>query len=380
MSNGFIIVKLLFGGKLPVKFIFDTGAEHTILFHKSYSDLLRTKYSKRIEIKGSDLRANQYALVARNIKLKLEDQIMVKRDVLVLENFMELFQESLGIDIDGIIGGSFFRAMVLEIDYRKEVIRIFDPNKYKMNKKGYTELDIDVKRNKPYIMASSVFNLSDTIKTKLLLDTGASIPFLLHANTDSALVIPEYVLSGPIGQGITGQLEGYIGKIRGLKFGPFAFNGILTLFQDLPVANNETFVLTRNGIIGNDLLSRFSVIIHYLREKIYLKPYKKNYNEDFEYDKSGMIIYAIGADLRQFYVKTVIPGTPAYQAGIQTGDIIKKIGMWKDKFWTLEKINNLLQKKDGKKIKMVIERDGEKIKKTFILKDFFSEQVPPIKN
>ncbi len=380
IKNGFIVVKLLFGGKVPVNFIYDTGAEHTILFHKSYSDLLGIDYAKRIEIKGSDLNANQYALVARNINMRIEDQLMVKRDVLVLENFMELFQESLGIDIDGIIGGSFFRAMVVEIDYRKKVLKLYDPNRFEMNRKGYTLMDIEIKRNKPYLLASSIFNLNDTIKTKLLIDTGASIPFLLHANTDSALVIPEHVLSGPIGQGITGQLEGFIGKIRGLEFGPYEFNGILTLFQDLPISDNENFVLTRNGIIGNDLLSRFSVIIHYLRGELYLKPYKKKYNEDFDYDKSGMIIYAFGAELNQFYVKTVIPGTPAFEVGIMPGDIIKKIGIWKDKFWTLEKLNSLLQKKDGKKIRMVIERNGAKIKKSFRLRDFFNAPPEMIKN
>lgn len=373
IKNGFIVVKLKFGGELPVNFIYDTGAEHTILFHKSYSDLLGIDYAQRIEIKGSDLNANQYALVARNVNLRLDNQIMVKRDVLILENFMELFQQSLGIDIDGVIGASFFRAMVVEIDYRKNFIKLYDPNRFKMKRKGYTTIDIDIRRNKPYMMASSVFNLNDTIKTKLLIDTGASIPFLLHANTDSALVIPEHVISGPIGQGITGQLEGFIGKIRGLQFGPYQFNGILTLFQDLPTHEDTSLVLTRNGIIGNDLLSRFSVIIHYLRGKLYLKPYKKKYNEDFDYDKSGMIIYAIGPELNQFYVKTVIPGTPAHEAGILPGDMIKRVGIWKDRFWTLEKLNNHLQKRDGKKIRMVIERYGVRIRKTFRLRDFFND-------
>lgn len=120
LENGFITVKVHFNNTLPLKFIFDTGAEHSILFHKSYADLLQIEYSKRIEIRGSDLSASQYALIARDVYMRLEDQIPVKRDVLVLEESLQLFQESLGFDIDGIIGGSFFRGLVVHLDYGKE--------------------------------------------------------------------------------------------------------------------------------------------------------------------------------------------------------------------------------------------------------------------
>jgi hypothetical protein len=43
----------------------------------------------------------------------------------------------------------------------------------------------------------------------------------------------------------------------------------------------------RNGLIGNMLLERFEVFIDFHKAKLYLKA-KKNYNKDFEYDKSGM--------------------------------------------------------------------------------------------
>lgn len=372
LHNGFITVKLHFKNTLPLRFIFDTGAEHTILFQKAYADLLQLEYSKRIEIKGSDMSVSQFALIARNIPMRLDEQIPVLRDVLVLEESLQLFQESLGFDIDGIIGGSFFRGLVVEFDYKKEVIRLFHPNKFVLKKKGYTVFDIDVKNNKPYFVTQSVFSNKDTIYTKLLIDTGAAIPFLLHTNTDTSIVIPPFVIQGTIGHGLSGNLMGYVGKTNSLSFGNFKFEQILTLFQDLSFVKKENIKLSRNGIIGNELLSRFSIYIDYLHEKMYMKAEKK-YNQKFDYDKSGLIIFAFGPDLRQFYVKDVFTNTPAYEADIRPGDIIKKVGIWKDKNWTLSKLTKLLQKRDGKSIKMVIERNGMKLKKRFKLRDFFKK-------
>lgn len=372
LQNGFITVKLHFKNTLPLRFIFDTGAEHTILFHKAYADLLQIEYSKRIEIRGSDMSENQFALIARNVSMRLEDQISVLRDVLVLEESLQLFQESLGIDIDGIVGGSFFRGLVVELDYKKEVIRLFHPNKFVLNKKGYTVFDIDVKNNKPYFVTQSVLSNMDTIETKLLIDTGAAIPFLLHTNTDTSIVLPPFVIQGTIGQGLSGNLIGYVGKTNSLSFGDFKFERILTLFQDLSFVAQENIMLSRNGIIGNELLSRFSIYIDYLHEKMYMKAEKK-YNQKFDYDKSGLIIFAFGPKLRQFYIKDVFTNTPAYEADIRPGDIIKKVGIWKDKNWTLDKLTKLLQKRDGKTVKMVIERNGMKFKKRFKLRDVFKE-------
>lgn len=372
MKNGFITVDLKFDDKLSLTFIFDTGADNTILFHKPYADLLGVQYSKKIEIKGSDLRESQYALIARNISLRLKNQIPVSRDVLILEEALQLFQESLGFDIDGILGGSFFRGLVVQLDYAKKKIKLYHPTKFKLKKKGYTGFDIEIHGNKPYLYTNTMINPRDTLRTKLLLDTGAAIPYLLHANTDSSIVLPDFVINGTIGHGLSGSLVGFMGKIHGLSFGEYSFNNILTLFQDLSDIETKKVELIRNGIMGNELLSRFSVYIDYLNKRLYVKPRKK-YNKSFKYDKSGLVIFAFGQDLNQFYVKDVFPNTPAADAGILPGDIIKKVGIWKSRHLTLDKIVTMLQRKDGKKIKLKIERNGVEIKKQFLLRDLFQE-------
>ena len=377
LKQGFIVVNIKLDNKIPLDFILDTGAEHSVLFHRAYTDLLGMPYSKRIQIRGSDLDLPQYALISRNAIINLASKAVVKRDLLVLEENIQLFQESLGFPIDGIIGGSFYRGLVINIDYKRKKLRFYNPDKFKMKRSGFTEIDIEILRNKPYITTKTSINQNSISYTKLLIDTGAGIPLLLHANTDSTLVLPNIVINGTIGQGLGGNLEGFIGKVHKFEMDIFEFPEILALFQDFDdqIEHNRPSKIFRNGIIGNLLLSRFEIFIDYLREKLYLKPIGK-FNKDFDYDKSGLVIFALGKNLNQFYVKEVLPGTPAEEAGIMSGDLIKKIGIFGSNFWSLERITEKLRGKDGKKIKMVIERGGYKIKKTFRLRDLFKNNSP----
>ena len=54
-TNHFIIMDVMFSNVLPLKFIFDTGSEHTLLFKKEYADLLGIEYDRKIPLMGSDL-------------------------------------------------------------------------------------------------------------------------------------------------------------------------------------------------------------------------------------------------------------------------------------------------------------------------------------
>lgn len=64
-TNHFILLKLLFQKSFPLSFIFDTGAEHTLLLKKEYADILSMNYDRRIKLIGADQSEEMYALIAR---------------------------------------------------------------------------------------------------------------------------------------------------------------------------------------------------------------------------------------------------------------------------------------------------------------------------
>ena len=86
-------------------------------------------------------------------------------------------------------------------------------------------------------------------------------------------------------------------------------------------------------------------------------------------DKSGLIIFAYGADFNSFVVKDVIPGSPAEESGLQSEDIVVKVQGLPAHHYSLSGLNALLQKKSGKKIRMLISRKGERLLMEFKLRD-----------
>jgi len=370
LEQGFIIVKIRLGGVVPLRMIFDTGAENTILFDKEISQVLGIEFERQIPIMGSDLDSVLIANIARDVKMKLEGTRLVDRDIIVLEENNLLLKEKLGVDINGIIGGAYFPNVVLRIDYKKKLITLTSPKNFKKPNLKYHEYDLDIVGNKPYVKAD--ITIRDSVKSEvtLLLDTGAALPFLIHANTDSTLMLPDKLMIGNVGFGLSGVIHGYMGRSRKLEMGGLFFNEIATSFQDLDFDSlSATIQIIRNGIIGNNLLSRFIVTIDYTKEKLYLRPIGK-YNKEFDFDKSGLTIFAVGPKLDQYFVVAVLEDSPAARAGIYPGDYIKKVGCRKSKNMSLQSITNKFSRKAGKKVKLTIVRNEEEIKKEFILEDW----------
>ncbi len=373
LEQGFMIVKIRLQKTFPLRLIFDTGAEHTIIFNKMYSDMLKLPYDRKIPIIGADLSQEMYANIIRNIYMDLRGAESVKRDILVLEkNYLRLF-ETAGIYVDGIIGGEFFRGLVLEIDYKDNKITLHHPSYFDATEfRKYDQFDIDVVNYKPYLKTTTIQD-GDTSQLNLLIDTGASLTFLLHANSDSTLLMPEYVIPGSLGSGLGGEVMGFMGLIDEIRFGKYEFRNVLSSFQDVNPSVLRANEFFRNGLIGNVLLSRFKVVINYNKNKLYLKAQRK-YNKKFEYDKSGLTLYAFGPHLNNFYVKSVVIESPAYEAGIRPGDKLIALCKKLHKKWSLGQISDILKKKEGTKINMVVERDGLLIPIEFKLRDLLKEK------
>lgn len=371
IEQGFIIIKTWLQGVIPLRLIFDTGAENTILFDKEIAELLGIEFERQIPIMGSDLDSVLIANIARNVKMRIEGCRIAKRDIIVLENNNLLLKEKLGIEVSGIVGGSFFSNLVVKIDYRRKEISLRHPAKFKPPGDSYENLKLEVRSNKPYVQADVSIRDNEPTKAKLLLDTGASLAFLVHSNTDEALKLPERVMVGNLGFGLSGVLRGFRGKTQKLDLGKYQFTDIATSFQDLDIDSTAvTRDIIRNGILGNTFLRRFTVIIDYSKEELYLKA-KRNYNKKFDFDKSGLTLFSVGPNLDKYYVVAVLLDSPAYRADIRPGDLVHRLGSRKTEHMTLQGIMYKLSRKAGKKIKMTIIRDEVFLKREFELEEWY---------
>ena len=99
---------------------------------------------------------------------------------------------------------------------------------------------------------------------------------------------------------------------------------------------------------------------------MWLKP-SGNFRKKYVYDRSGIYLLASGNSLNEFVVESVIDNSPAFEAGILPGDQIVQVGLAPARILRLQDVLKVLQKKPGKKVRLLILRNGVKIRKTLVL-------------
>lgn len=368
--NNFIILNIAFNGTLPLKFIYDTGAEHTILTKREISDILQVRYDREFRVKGSDLTTELIAYLARNIRLQIMGKEVIARqeDILVLKDDYFRFEEYAGVEVHGILAGRVFANYLIKINYHKRTISLFERNNYHPEKHGFESMPAEIYRNKIYLNTKARLRPDTSASVKLLLDTGAGMPLMLFTNTHPLIKPSSDAIPSNIGMGLGGYLEGFVGRIPSMPLGTVQQQNILTYFQAVDTAQDLSYLNGRNGLIGNAILSRFQICIDYHGATLWIKPTKR-LKKEFVFDRSGMNLIASGKNLNYFTVLNILPGSPADEAGIKAGDRVLRIGFWAAGMRTLEELQQLLQQKPGKSVKIAIKRDGKVLKKQIVLRN-----------
>jgi hypothetical protein len=368
MHGNFIVLPVMFQRIYPLRFIYDTGAETSVLLKKEISDMLGVVYERDITIYGSDLKTPLNAKIARKVSMDLPFLRLVK-DILVLDEDYFRFDASAGVDIHGILGSDAFKGHVVKINYTQQIMTIYGKNAFKPPRESeFQSVPIKIIRNKPYLKVNLTLQNDTIVPVNLLLDTGASLTMILYSGSTPGLTIPQTALKGSIGRGLGGILEGYIGRVKKVDMGGFPLTNVVSRFQVLPADTDTLQTIGRQGIMGGEILARFNLIFDYVHQKMYLQP-NKNYKTEFIYDRSGMNLLASGRYLNDFIVQEVLPNTPAANADIRTGDQIVKVGIWNTNFYRLPDLISKFQGKVGKEIKLTILRDGKRLKKKIILQE-----------
>jgi hypothetical protein len=370
IMNNMIVVPVVLNNQAPLKFILDTGVRTTVLTQKTYSDILGLTYSKEIFISGPGGEKLVDAYVTDNVTLDLPGVHGEGHSMLVLEkDYLEL-RNYLGTEVHGILGYELFSRFIVRMDYHKKRIVLLSPEHFK-KKRRYQTMKIVIEDTKPFVMANAKLNANTELSVKLLMDTGASHGLVLEPESDPAIKIPEKNLKSIIGRGLGGEITGRIGRIDALELGDYKIDDIIANFPD-PESYSDAFFksesIRRNGAIGGEILSRFSVIFNFPEEEIYIK---KNaaYKKKFNYDMGGLIIKAKGARLRTYEITHIRSGSPGDLAGLKEGDLIMSINGTDAQNMDLNHINGFFNSKEGKRIALEVNRDGARIKVEFRLQN-----------
>lgn len=370
IQNNLIIIPLVLNGQVPLKFILDTGVRTSILTEKTYSDILNLPYTRKYSVSGPGGAKIVDAYITNNVTLDLPGIHGEGHAMLVLDqDYLEL-RNYLGTDVQGILGYELFSRFVVQINYEKKTLIVQHPNSFKPKRK-FEALPIVVEDTKPYLTASVKLTDTSNVKVKLLMDSGASHGLILEPNSDSLLQVPEKHIESLIGRGLGGIITGQIGRIKALQVGRFTINDVICNFPDpnsyMDSIKNNRHVF-RNGAIGGEILSRFTVIFNFPGEKVYLKK-NASFKKEFFFNLSGLTLKAKGSRLRKYEITDVRETSAAAEAGLKKGDIVLVVNGIPATDLDLNSVNGLFNSRPGRRIYLEIERDGVRMKKEFRLEN-----------
>lgn len=370
IHNNLIIVRVILNDAIPLKFILDTGVRTTILTQKAFSDILQLPYSRKLTVTGPGGEKLVNAYVTNNVSLKLPGVVGRGHAMLVLEeDYLEL-RNHLGTDVHGILGYELFSRFIIEINYKQRIMTLMLPDKFRQ-KKNYEVIPIRIQDTKPYLLAPLNINNHHALNAKLLVDTGASHGLLLEPDSDSRIHLPERALPNIIGRGLGGEISGRTGRIESLELGRYKIEKPLANFPDSNAYFADSLkylAIDRNGTLGGEILSRFTIIFNFPQEKIYLKK-NSDFKKAFYFNLSGLTIRAKGSSLNVFEITDVRSGSTAAEAGVERGDLVASINGYSVKDLHLNQINGLLNSKPGKRIRLEVRRGGQLTTREFKLTD-----------
>ncbi len=161
------------------------------------------------------------------------------------------------------------------------------------------------------------------------------------------------------GEGLGGKIDMELMVMREVKVGPYKFKNVPTfIFDD---ENNVTSYPYMGGLIGNDILRRFNVILNYAKGDIFIIP-NRHFNETFDYSYSGIELYFINGLI---VIGDVAKGSPGEAVGLKEGDEV--IAINKNFSQNLNQYKIALQV-PGEKVKVVFRREGKLMEVEFKVK------------
>jgi S1-C subfamily serine protease len=123
-----------------------------------------------------------------------------------------------------------------------------------------------------------------------------------------------------------------------------------------------------NGIIGNDILQRFTVTLDYRHQRIGLER-NSLFDSPAGRDRSGIVLERDASD--RVMIHRIVPGSPADEAGLAPGDILLSVDR-RDiaDFESMEDILDCFRVRDEIEVEIEIERAGKRLLVSLIPRDY----------
>lgn len=399
LVNNMVVIKASVNGK-ELSFILDTGINRTMIFNLKFADSLYLRNVDQVKLRGLGEGNVINAIRSHGNRFEFGGVVNPNISLFVITDDLFDLSAKMGIDIHGIIGGDIFKDFIVRMNYSSNRLTFFDPQTYEEKKcRKCEEFPLDFYNNKPFIDVVVENHLGKEVKAKLLIDSGGGDALWLFPHSSQDISIPEKHFDDYLGKGLNGNIYGKRSKIPKLKIGRFEFENAAVSYPDSTSIVRVHANRDRNGTLGAEILKRFIVDMDYPNRRIILKKNGRYYGDPFLYNKSGIefifganmlvsekkarladpktdnsqsiteIIFSYGLTYKPSYrISEIRKGSPAHLVGLMVGDIILEVNGTPAYSIQMDRLVYILSQKEDKKVRMLIDRNGEHLRYEFYLK------------
>ena len=353
VNNHVIIPISVKGTKFDV--ILDTGMPMSglMLFGTEAVEKLDLEYGPmKVQIGGAGGEAARLeARLALGVTVDIEDVRMKNTTVIVAPPIPHFTSYHAGV-----VGAALFNNFVVHIDHDEQRIHLYDPEAYSPPD-GAVALPLTFSHNIPYTEVAATTADGRRIPLTLVVDIGASHAVSLNLDSTDAIAVPDRAIRTVLGRGVSGEVRGQVGRIRGLDLGGIALTDVVATF---PVSDHQHpgGMDSRNGNLGDGVLKRFNVTFDYSRKKMLLIP-NRQFGAPFEWDMSGMRLEP-GED-NALRIQSLVADSPAEKAGLAVDDVVTHVNGRAVSDKDMVRLRKLM-KRDGSVLKVTVTREGKPIK------------------
>lgn len=348
-NNNIMTIQVGINGRIVLPFIVDTSIEHTILTEKSIADQFGINIQRKIQL-GSSPEGPLFGYSANGALIELDGGVYSgdNHSLMVLDyDFLGLSETAQSL-VYGIIGRDLFGRFVVEIDNDRQVMTLWEPSAF-APPSDYDAIPIKFEGSDAKISVSTTFQNWEELQEYYLLKTGTPHT-ILYDNKNNVINMPYQNVETTLGRGSSGELLGHVARTRTISLGKYDFEEPIASFTSRQDAEKN------RGSIGMGLLNRFNMIVDFHGATLYLKP-NRRFNENFEFDMSGIKIAPNGD---KFFLSYVQAGSPAEKAGLQVGDQVLEINREAITPDNYTEITSVFSSKPDKKITLkILQRDKE---------------------
>ena len=371
LVNNLIIIPIQINGSDTLKFILDTGLNTSIICELTTGSTLNLNYAREIQLQGLGIGTPISAIHTFGNDINVSGIYGINQDYFVLMDNVFHLSNKLGMPIHGILSFSVFNAFIVEINYADEKIIFHDPAffRYRRNSKNYITMPMVIHDTKPYVYMKIQLANGRIIPLKVLLDTGASNSLWIDQESLPGFTIPDDAPQTFLGSGLSGDVYGHLVRFDKVYIDNYELRDVIVSLPDSSSIEHAIGLDLRNGSIGAEILRRFNVIIDYPNELITLVR-NSSFNHPFSYNMTGIELTAPYPCINYYTISQIREGSPGEKAGLLVNDEIISVDNTKATDLSMNELYKKFQSKEGKKIKIIINRDGERKRIEFRLEKF----------